>query len=455
MLRIKQTISSGRANVKKAGHYFSTDSKNRKRPIGARVQIEGKSKQAFGGREHETRDIGQITKKFDSLRRGRDAYRKEGNRQIRKVSRQPRGKKKVPTPFISFFDELDNAYNAQNSRKYDRRGDKELNSLERKENNNVGDKTIGTCRSTKSIRSLFEENDAVDTSKSIFDAFPIKETKQDFENHFFLQYIEAMEEIISNPKFGKRHTKKAVKDDVLESVSQWLLKDERSLDYEYSALDQSIENGIPESSLLEGNNSKVKDSSEFRSAVSEVGTQSNLFYEELCGQKEKFLTKMEFDETHFDLIQEALNVLASYCARRARTGPLVVGWEKAKEAGFIPTNKTTDTLLYVSGVMSVSRLLTSPSLIGDRGPPRLTSHGASVLDILGDIGSDASYQNDDSEIENQQKKKVDLPTELVIFHDLLFEPTERSISIRVKKLVANGNATGAEQLLDSAGVSDK
>jgi pentatricopeptide repeat protein len=41
-----------------------------------------------------------------------------------------------------------------------------------------------------------------------------------------------------------------------------------------------------------------------------------------------------------------------------------------------------------------------------------------------------------------------LPAEVATFHDLLYEPTEKSISLRVKHLVANGNASAAEALLD-------
>ena len=44
-------------------------------------------------------------------------------------------------------------------------------------------------------------------------------------------------------------------------------------------------------------------------------------------------------------------------------------------------------------------------------------------------------------------KPIDIPGEVATFHDLLYEPTEKSISLRVKGLVRRGEVAEAEALL--------
>lgn len=66
------------------------------------------------------------------------------------------------------------------------------------------------------------------------------------------------------------------------------------------------------------------------------------------------------------------------------------------------------------------------------------------------LGGLQPTNNDNINEQNKSnQERIDLPTELAIFHDLLFEPTEKSISLRVKRLVLQGNAKDAECLLDS------
>jgi hypothetical protein len=43
---------------------------------------------------------------------------------------------------------------------------------------------------------------------------------------------------------------------------------------------------------------------------------------------------------------------------------------------------------------------------------------------------------------------VNVPEEVATFNDLMYEPTEQSVTIRIKALVAKGDAHGAESLLD-------
>ena len=63
-----------------------------------------------------------------------------------------------------------------------------------------------------------------------------------------------------------------------------------------------------------------------------------------------------------------------------------------------------------------------------------------------DDDDDDEYDNVDDN--NNNNDEVD-PLELAIFHDLLYKPTEKSISLRVKTLVADGDANNAELLLET------
>jgi hypothetical protein len=66
------------------------------------------------------------------------------------------------------------------------------------------------------------------------------------------------------------------------------------------------------------------------------------------------------------------------------------------------------------------------------------------------LGNDRDGANAIAEVKDDP---IDFPTELAIFHDLLYKPTEKSVSLRVKRLVLNGDAAAAEKLLDSFPVS--
>ena len=53
----------------------------------------------------------------------------------------------------------------------------------------------------------------------------------------------------------------------------------------------------------------------------------------------------------------------------------------------------------------------------------------------------------------QSSGGIDLPEEVATFHDTLFNPTEKTLTLRIKALVQTGDARGAERLLEMMPVS--
>ena len=44
----------------------------------------------------------------------------------------------------------------------------------------------------------------------------------------------------------------------------------------------------------------------------------------------------------------------------------------------------------------------------------------------------------------------DTATEVATFHDLFYEPNEKTVTLRIKSMIANENAAGAEELLQGS-----
>jgi hypothetical protein len=359
-----------------------------------------------------------------------------------KISSQPE--------FISFFDEVDAKMALLSKKNVDiktvplsmRNRDRMRN--ETKTSNSL-DRLFDALQDRVGPPSVMKTES--DHPQSIFDAFPLKpKVKYDpnaYEKQSFEQYRVVMMEITESDRFTRKQTRKPISEDVFAPVIDWLLKDTKTLAYEYKTLKDAEENGISINTVSVNNISeseqkqKAKLEDAFRSEVSIDGTQANIFHLQLKEQHESFVAKTQFSREQMELADRALSVLASNCAKMIKSAPLSIAWEKIKEAGMIPSNDTLNVILYVTGTMSSSFL---SSTIG--GSKKLSA----VMSILDDGKREKGGNSDD-------KDPIDFPTELALFHDLLYTPTEKSVSLRVKRLVSIGDANGAEDLLDSFPVS--
>ena len=130
-------------------------------------------------------------------------------------------------------------------------------------------------------------------------------------------------------------------------------------------------------------------------------------------QKLRERRQMYLDNTGLTVPQHRLATvllahLSDHCAKTSNPQPLYVGWEKLLEAGMTPLERTLSTSMYVFSL---------------------------------DEDADAAGNG------------RDVASEVAMFHDALYEPTEKTIALLVKSLVSRGDAAGAENLLDGIVVS--
>jgi hypothetical protein len=121
----------------------------------------------------------------------------------------------------------------------------------------------------------------------------------------------------------------------------------------------------------------------------------------------------------YEVTQFLIGALSRYCARRARSSPMVVAWSKVKESGILLPKNVIATMLYVCGTMGMA-------------------------DSIGVMSSSSSSGSDGA-----LDEKFLVPEEVATYHDLLSKPTEASISLRIKSLVTKGDASGAEKMLEA------
>lgn len=139
---------------------------------------------------------------------------------------------------------------------------------------------------------------------------------------------------------------------------------------------------------------------------------SNEFQGQLKMQGQKFEDEVELNTQQRQLALRALSYMGDYCAKKQTSLPLHVAWDKIKEAGLIPRSHALSSYLY-------------------------------MLSSQNDI-DDIKISYDGSE----------LPGEVAMFHDVLYEPTENTVSIRIKSLVRQEKAIEAEELLWQLGASN-
>jgi len=211
-------------------------------------------------------------------------------------------------------------------------------------------------------------------------------------------------------------------------VVAWLLRDEPTLPCCLPELDDAKKSKVDPDSFKEKNES-----------------QSELFIEQLGDQRLAFLEKTGLTEEQYTAVVRAMKIFVDTCAKRCKAAPIEVGWEKMKEAGIIPKEQTMSALLYVISTGGLG-LLSSPL---NEGPLALDSllggKGGSILDAMDEMND--PHQTDNKETENTVRK-IDIKEEVSVFHDLLYDPTEKSVSLRVKAMAARGEAKGAEALLE-------
>jgi len=258
-----------------------------------------------------------------------------------------------------------------------------------------------------------------------------------YDEELFEQYEAMMRDELENPHFVGKATKKMEeeeKEEFLRPVYKWLLKHERTMPYDLPSLKEAISaSGACGNAVNEG-----------ELDLKEI--MGNEFRSEMDKQRQAFLEETGLTSEQHDIAAMAMFRFASWCAKRARAAPVEVAWEKVKESGIVLPSDTMSTLLYVvsTGGSSLSSfvrpkrrrqpLSSIDSLFSGRRTRDLVEERAEEEESAGAQGKDGD-------------NTVNVAEEVAICHDLLYEPTENSTSLRVKNMIAKGDARGAEKLL--------
>ena len=139
----------------------------------------------------------------------------------------------------------------------------------------------------------------------------------------------------------------------------------------------------------------------------------NSLHSELEAQKLLFCEASTLSSAQQKLALRVLGYIGNYCAKKRDCLPLRVGWHKLKEMGAFPRENVLSTYLY--GL--------------------------------------ALAEERDEEATASKEVSISLPEEVATFHDSLFQPTEKTLTLRIKALVQKRDAMSAERLLEMMPVS--
>ncbi len=293
--------------------------------------------------------------------------------------------------------------------------------------------------SANRARSIFDTDDDTD-----FEPEPVNPHAYDKET--FEQYETLLREELKNQKFVQmriRSMKDATeeeKQEYLRPVYKWLLTHERTVSYDLPTLRQASEN--PEAVFSTGG------------LDGQGGSQGDSFRGELEKQQQAFLEETGLSPEQYQVAEKAFQVLATQCAKRARAAPVEIMWEKIKESGMILSANVMSTILYV--VSTGGSVLSASSSFSSRDNERRGSKLSSVSSLFSGIsgrndsaGANKDNEEDEGTDKTEEDDSVNVQDEVAFFHDMLYEPTDNSTSLRVKGLISKGDAEGAEQLLEA------
>ena len=141
-------------------------------------------------------------------------------------------------------------------------------------------------------------------------------------------------------------------------------------------------------------------------STSFVSNEKEEFHQQITTQKAQFKAIANITDSQLHMAGKVLTYLGDFCAKHRIYKPLFTAWEKIKETGIVLQEKTLSTYLYV------------------------------LSSIDDDDDDETSFVNDK------------IQQEVATAHDLLYHPTEKTISLRIKSFVSSGNTQGAESMLN-------
>lgn len=265
------------------------------------------------------------------------------------------------------------------------------------------------------------------TGKSLFDIFKVPEaapirSPTAFEAIACDHYQDMLNEIMSNDKkFRRQHTAKPIPDSLAHPVVAWLQSEEPTISQDLPSFREALHQGVQ----------PLEPSSKHN--------RCDAFVDETAQQRKRFVQAMGWDKQQFKMAQGTLMQLSNMCAKKANGRPVEVIWEKIKESGIVD-KKILHGVLYASATFST----------GSNRRKRAKYGRLAGLDVLDTEPRVHGHADDQEELEDL----VDVTDEIAIYHDLLHNPTEQSINIRVRLLVSQDNAKAAERLVNDQSEED-
>ena len=130
-------------------------------------------------------------------------------------------------------------------------------------------------------------------------------------------------------------------------------------------------------------------------------------------QSDMFMAEAGIDKNQMQLVLRALTYIGDHCAKKGTSAPLHVAWDKVKEAGLSPRGNALSAYLYILSSLPL---------------------GNADVNIDIDASANSTYN-------------IDVAGEVAFYHDMIYKPTESTVSIQIKSLVEKGKTEEAEQLL--------
>ncbi|GKY97322.1 hypothetical protein MPSEU_000690600 [Mayamaea pseudoterrestris] len=240
----------------------------------------------------------------------------------------------------------------------------------------------------------------------------------------FRSYLDILEPILNGESMSNRvkslqETTKGL--EFLKPIFAWLKSPDLELDYHLPSL-KAVLRGlhISSSSTMNAGSQQQQQPPPQQQLVKKA------FRQELLDQRQRFRDTHHLNQKQFELTEAILVTIASQCTKQANVEPVAVVWRKLKQAGVAH-----------QGMLHALLHLTS---LSQRYQPYHNGM-SSILDVL-----DASPRKQDL-TSNAEATKVDLVDEIAAYHDLLFKPTEQTVNVQVRLLVAQERFHEAEQLL--------
>ena len=233
-----------------------------------------------------------------------------------------------------------------------------------------------------------------------------------YDEETWAKYVSIMETVMRENRVIRK--RQQIGDEQLQLVQQYLMRPSPLWDARPSP--PIITSSISTSEKV------LRDCDEINNDKNDHDPRYSHIRQMLHQRKSEFLLKTNMTELAFAYCGRSLNYFGDVCARSQMPAPCLIAWSKIRECGLVPPENSVNTYLYVLALTAgmseceqnnhTSRVLTTPTV----------SIHQQLSETLMDVAS---------------------------FHGALFEPKEKSVAVRIKMLVAQGDAAAAEECLAS------